>query len=419
MTSNSPTSPKRDPGSVEMPRPTAAPIVLALGMALLAGGIPFGLGFLSVGVIVLIAGLWMWIGQLLPGQGHLHEELIQPPTGVEPLKDRVPLLQEGMPGYRLLLPRAYHPISAGVKGGIVGGMVMPIPAIIWALMNGHSIWYPINLVTGMVLPGVDAGNLEYSVLENFNLTLLLVAVVIHVIMSVTIGLIYGVLLPTLPAVPRTIAWGGLLAPLLWSGISYALVETANPSLERHVSWPWFIAAQFVFGAVVTGLLRRSGRVNSIVAGLVGGLVGCLVMPIHAFIGAIANGHTIWYPINVLAGVVLRELEDKPEMLELFNARWLMAAAAIHLGLSMIFGLVYGILMPVLPNIPGPLAWGGLVLPLLWSGICYGLMGIVNPLMQSRLDWAGFVISQFVFGIVAAIVVLRSELVHIPPVGGRA
>ena len=72
--------------------------------------------------------------------------------------------------------------------------------------------------------------------------------------------------------------------------------------------------------------------------------------------------------------------------------------------------------PRLPAIPGPIAWGGLVLPLLWTGISYRLMGVVNPVLQDRVDWAWFIVSQFVFGVAAAVVVLRSEKIHILPAG---
>ena len=72
--------------------------------------------------------------------------------------------------------------------------------------------------------------------------------------------------------------------------------------------------------------------------------------------------------------------------------------------------------PESPAIPGPVAWGGLVLPLIWTGISYGLMGVVNPVLQDRVDWAWFIVSQFVFGVAAAAVVFRSEKVHIPPAG---
>jgi hypothetical protein len=62
------------------------------------------------------------------------------------------------------------------------------------------------------------------------------------------------------------------------------------------------------------------------------------------------------------------------------------------------------------------AWGGLVLPLLWTGTSYGLMGVVNPVLQQRVDWVWFIVSQFVFGLAAALVVLRSAVIRIPPAG---
>ena len=67
-------------------------------------------------------------------------------------------------------------------------------------------------------------------------------------------------------------------------------------------------------------------------------------------------------------------------------------------------LVFGLLLPRLRPIPTPLAWGGVLMPLLWTAVSFGLMGVVNPLLQERVDWPWFIVSQFVFGVVAAIVV---------------
>jgi uncharacterized membrane protein YagU involved in acid resistance len=409
---------QQTPDSVETPRPTAAPLVLALGLALLAVGVPFGVGFLVVGFVVVVAALSLWIAQLLPGRGHVSEPLaesarLRPPATAAP--GRVERLRQGMPGYRIRLPEAVHPISAGLKGGIVGGLVMPVPALLWGLASGHGLWYPVNLLAGMALPGV--GTMGVAALEQFHGSLLVAALVIHAVLSVVFGLIYGVLLPTLPEVPPVVAWGGLLAPLLWTGTSYALMGVVNPVLARGVSWPWFIASQFVFGLAAAAVVLLSARLHPVLAGLRGGIVGGLVMPVPALLWGLASGHGLWYPVNLLAGLVLPDLGHRPPgELEQFHADWLAAALGVHALLSIAFGVLLALLRGRLPTIPGPVAWGGLVLPLLWTGVSYALMGVVNPPLQGQVDWAWFVVSQFVFGVAAAVVVLRSATIRIPPAG---
>src|SRR5262249_13996489 len=154
--------------------------------------------------------------------GHVHEPLSEPaprPAATMGAPGGVEQLRPGMPGYRLRLPQAVHPVSAGLKGGFAGGAAMPVPALLWGLFSGHGIWYPVNLLAGMALPvppNMSPDQLELY-LRDFHGLLLLVALVIHVMMSAVIGLIYGVLLPTLPEVPRPIAWGGLFMPILWTG----------------------------------------------------------------------------------------------------------------------------------------------------------------------------------------------------------
>jgi hypothetical protein len=406
-----------DLDELTMPRATIAPLTLALGLAMLAVGVITSLAFLIVGAVIIIGGLSLWIASLLPGRGHVHEPhvaSISRPVTILGRPSTVEHLRSGMPGYRLRLPTEVHPISAGVRGGIAGGMVMPLPALAYGLLSGHGIWYPVNLLAGMVLPGI--GRMTGTELEQFRLSLLLLGIFIHAILSVILGLIYGVLLPTLPAIPRPIAWGGLLLPLLWTGVSFTMMGSVNPVLAKGVDWPWFIASQFLFGISAAIVVIRSPGLHPVLAGLLGGIAGGLLMPVPAILWSLVSGYGIWYPANLLAGLVWPGLGSAATELKQFHENWLAAAIAIHAAMSIGFGIVYGLLLPALRPIPGPLAWGGLLLPLLWTATSHSLMGVVNPLLQQRVDWPWFVVSQFVFGLVTAIVVLRSEKIYITPAG---
>jgi len=58
----------------------------------------------------------------------------------------------------------------------------------------------------------------------------------------------------------------------------------------------------------------------------------------------------------------------------------------------------------------PIVLGGLIAPVLWSGLLYSIMQILNPLLSSRINWLWFMASQIAFGVVAGIVVVRQERV---------
>jgi hypothetical protein len=87
----------------------------------------------------------------------------------------------------------------------------------------------------------------------------------------------------------------------------------------------------------------------------------------------------------------------------------LVAVPIHLTISLLVGLLYGAMLPMLPR--HPIVLGGFVAPLLWSGLIYGSLAFVNPVMNQRIDWGWFVGSQFAFGIVAGIIVAMQGQIH--------
>ena len=252
----------RETEHVELPANTIWPLVLALGVIFLAAGLATSSWFLIVGGALFAVSLAGWILLLLPGRGHIHE-LVDPalltPPAITPRPGTIDSIRPGTLGYRLRLPERVHPISAGVKGGVVGGLLMPIPALIYGVASGRGLWFPVNLLAGMVLPGVD--QMTAAQLSQFSLLYLVIGIIIHAVTSLVIGLMYGVLLPTLPQFRGSqLIWGGLLLPLLWTGASFSLMRVINPALNQHVEWFWFVVSQFVYGVAAAIVVIRSEKV---------------------------------------------------------------------------------------------------------------------------------------------------------------
>jgi hypothetical protein len=116
-------------------------------------------------------------------------------------------------------------------------------------------------------------------------------------------------------------------------------------------------------------------------------------------------HSIWYPINLLAAVIYSEsLKLGSAHLKSFHAESFAIALGLHGLVSVLVGLLYGAMLPMFPR--RPILLGGVVAPVLWSGVLYTMLGLLNPLLASHIDWFWFVASQVAFGIVAGIVVVR-------------
>jgi hypothetical protein len=234
------------PDTVEMPEPTAWPFITALGAVLLAAGLLTNLAFSVVGAFVFLTGLSGWARELMPGRGQVHERLLPREQWAPPVERAgvgVESAAEHVKGERARLPEWIHPYSAGVKGGIVGGMVMAAVAVGYGLMTGRGVWYPVNLLAAMLLPRFAHTSAQQ--LEAFSLAGILAGLAIHAVVSVSVGLCLAILWPTLPR--WSLLWGGVAAPLLWSGGVYSLMGVLNPTMNVHVDWGWFVASQIGFG----------------------------------------------------------------------------------------------------------------------------------------------------------------------------
>jgi hypothetical protein len=238
----------RAPREIEMPASTAWPFVLAFGLILISAGLVTSLSVSVLGAVLTLAGCVGWFREVLP---HEHEEVV--PVVREDIRittDRpvVELLSSGQ-DLRAWLPLKTYPVSAGVKGGLAGSVAMAVLACAYGLVKTGSIWYPINLLAAAVY--AESLKFGHTQLNSFHADSFAIALVLHIVVSALVGLLYGAMLPMFAH--RPILLGGLLGPVLWSGLLYTTMGLVNPLLASHIDWPWFIASQVAFG-IVAGLV---------------------------------------------------------------------------------------------------------------------------------------------------------------------
>jgi hypothetical protein len=254
LTTDQSSESRETPHEIEVPAPTAWPFVLAFGCALLFAGLVTSLSVSLLGAVLSLAGSIGWFREVFP---HEQEETVPVvPEDIRITTERRVVERVPVPDYqRAWLPIHTYPISAGVEGGIAGGVAMAVLACAYGVLKAHSIWYPINLLAAAVY--AESLRLGPAQLYSFHADSFAIALGLHAVVSTLVGLLYGAMLPMFAR--RPIVLGGLITPALWSGMLYTILGLLNPLLASHIDWPWFIASQVAFGIVAGLVVVRHSR----------------------------------------------------------------------------------------------------------------------------------------------------------------
>ena len=250
-----PAEPLEPPRTIALPAPTAWPIVLAFGISLVFAGLVTSASVSILGAIFAFAGGVGWFRDVLPHEKHESAPvagLVPVVATSRPQVARVEWMTEEL--HRARLPLEVYPISAGVKGGLAGSVAMAILAVLYGIISGHGIWYPINLLSAGLFPERST----ISQIALFHWDLFIAASIIHVVCSLLVGLLYGVTLPMFPR--RPILLGGLIAPILWTGVIHSVLEALDPVLNHRIDWLWFVISQIGFGVVAGIVVSRQERI---------------------------------------------------------------------------------------------------------------------------------------------------------------
>ncbi len=236
---------------VHLPAPTAFPIVLALGLTFAFAGLVTNMGISILGGVLIVAGCVGWFRQVWPHAQHIAVPVKVQKFHFATVRTKVAHIQIDE-SHRARLPVHTPSVMAGVKGGIAGGVAMIVPATLYSLIAYHSLWYATNLLGGAGVAGWS--NPTLSEITHFRLSALITAIIIHAAGSLLIGLLYGAMLPMLPRHP--ILLGGIIAPVLWTGVLHSALPLINPFLADRIDWRWFVVSQVTFGLVAGWVVSK-------------------------------------------------------------------------------------------------------------------------------------------------------------------
>lgn len=244
-------------GPIEVPAGTAWPILLAFGVTLCFASLVTSAGVGFTDLVLVCCGVAGWARQVLPEERHevvpVTARRFAPPR----VKTRVRHIQISEV-HRAFLPVESYPVISGLRGGIAGGVVMIFPALLYGYLSQHSIWYAVNLLGGA---GVGHwANATTADIASFHWDGLIIATIIHTAICTLIGLLYGALLPMWPR--RPILLGGIVGPLLWTGLVHSILGFVNPAFNGRIAWGWFTLSEILFGIVAGVVVTRSSKIRT-------------------------------------------------------------------------------------------------------------------------------------------------------------
>src|SRR5262249_14216037 len=137
---------------IELPAPTAWPMVLATGVTLMFAGLLTSASISVLGMVFTVAGCVGWFREVLPRPHELALTVVPDEIQVATERrvvERLPVAPEQV---RAWLPVHTYPISAGIKGGWAGSVAMAVLACAYGVLKVGSLWYPIHLLASAFYP---------------------------------------------------------------------------------------------------------------------------------------------------------------------------------------------------------------------------------------------------------------------------
>ena len=154
------------------------------------------------------------------------------------------VVELAVPVAELSVPVMVYPYTVGLSGGALGGLAMVGVALLYGVISGYGVWLPVNLIGATIVRDLQGASIE--TLSQFNAAAFVAGLLLHAALSIGLGMIFALLLPTMPGPP--IIWS-LTLPLL------------NPVMEQHVEKLSFFIAHLVYGIVLGWYVARQPKIH--------------------------------------------------------------------------------------------------------------------------------------------------------------
>jgi hypothetical protein len=232
----------------------------------------------------------------------------------------------------------------------------------------------------------------------FGLALLAAGLVTQAVISV-VGLIL--------AVRGAVGWFRDLLPVE----QHELVRMRPLEQRARPITPAPRAVQHLQPGVAGHRVRVPAEIHPYSSGIKGGIAGGIAMAVVACLYGVIAHRSLWYPINLLAAAAVPSLAQADlAQLTAFNGTGFIVALITHGVFSVLVGLLFAVLLPMLPSRRAAF-WGSLISPLLWSALIWATLRLINPALNARIDWIWFIASQIAFGLATGYVVHHSKMIE--------
>ncbi len=153
------------------------------------------------------------------------------------------------------VPALVYPYRVGLIGGALGGLAMVAVAVAYGIVSGR-LWLPVNLIGATLIRDLQTASLE--TMSAFNAPALAAGLALHAALSIGLGFVFALLLPTMPGPP--VLWSLTVGPLLWAVASLVALPAVNPAMAAQVDVPSFFVAHVVYGLVLGWWIARTPKI---------------------------------------------------------------------------------------------------------------------------------------------------------------